>query len=108
MGACKWYTNWFVANIRTRGLIRVYTPYLNQPTDYVMNFLAIEPIVFGTEVRGLSELEKSIVDQKKGKIFWSSNDTCSLNTEVKCPAPGIIETIDGETDTYFVCVCRTV
>ena len=88
-----------------RGLIRVYTPYLNQPTDYVMNFLAIEPIVFGTEVRGLSELEKSIVDQKKGKIFWSSNDTCSLNTEVKCPAPGIIETIDGEqTLTLYVFV----
>jgi hypothetical protein len=37
-----------------RGLIRIYTPYLEQPPGRIMNFIALEPIVNGR--RCLSEL----------------------------------------------------
>lgn len=56
-----------------RGLIRVYTPYLGQPAHRVINFIAVEPIVDDTRVRGLSELEKSTLDDEPGKWFCPSN-----------------------------------
>jgi len=52
-----------------RGLIRIYTPYLEQPSKRVMNFIAVEPIVGG--LRGYSELEKSQLDNVPGKAMWT-------------------------------------
>lgn len=88
-----------------RGLIRIYTPYLGLEFGDVMNFIALEPIPKGSEHRGLSELEMSSLDDgKRGKRFWSSNDslaTTPLGEEY--PAKGVIEKINGEeTLTLYV------
>lgn len=87
-----------------RGLIRVYTPYLDQKEGRVMNFLAMEPIVQGSETRGFSELEKSQLDSRRGKRFWSAND--SLQTHPLndlYPASGNVKKIDGvETLSLFI------
>lgn len=87
-----------------RGLLRIYTPYLGHDPGNVMNFIAFEPIVKGDDKRGLSELEMSKLDGKRGKRFWSANDSLS-STPVpeNFPASGIIEKINGqETLTVFV------
>lgn len=87
-----------------RGLIRIYTPYLGHKTEKVMNFFALEPVIKGSDRRGLSELEMSKLDGKRGKRFWSAND--SLNTEPRpedFPARGIVEKVGGkETLTLYV------
>jgi hypothetical protein len=54
-----------------RGLIRIYTPYLNQPPLRMLNFIAVEPVVRGH--RALSELEKSKIDGQTGKVFTVEN-----------------------------------
>ena len=54
-----------------RGLLRVYAPYLKHDTDRVINFIAVEPIVAGERVRGLSELEHSKLDDAQGKRMWA-------------------------------------
>ncbi len=88
-----------------RGLLRIYTPYLSLEFGDVMNFIALEPIPKGSEHRGLSELERSSLDEgKRGKRFWSSNDPAAvlpLNEEY--PARGVVEKINGEeTLTLYV------
>jgi hypothetical protein len=50
-----------------RGLIRIGYPTLPNGEYDLINFIAIEPTVGKT--RGLSELEKSSVDGKQGKVF---------------------------------------
>lgn len=80
-----------------RGLVRVFTPYLGQPTDRLLNFLAFEPIPRGASERGYSELEASTLDSgRRGKRFWSSN---SIDDEAPRmpdrPVPGRVETVDG-------------
>lgn len=55
-----------------RGLIRIYAPYLENPPDQVINFIAVEPIVGGR--RGLSEMEHSDLDQTRGKRMWTTDD----------------------------------
>ncbi len=88
-----------------RGLIRIYTPYLEYEFAEVMNFIAFEPIPKGSEHRGLSELEMSSLDEgERGKRFWSSNDSMAvLPLEGAYPARGVIEKIDGEeTLTVFI------
>jgi hypothetical protein len=47
-----------------RGLIRIYTPYLQQSDGRIMNFIAVEPSVAGR--RGYSELEHSDEDKQPG------------------------------------------
>lgn len=69
-----------------------------------MNFIALEPIVKGSEHRSFSELEQSELDHVQGKRFWSANDT--LNNQPKqendC-ATGIVEMVNGvETLTLYV------
>ena len=64
-----------------RGLLRVYTPYLAQGDERVINFIAVEPIVAGQRERGLSELEFSKLDQMAGKRFWSVDDPSNLNPQ---------------------------
>ena len=79
-----------------RGLLRVYAPYLGHPRNRVINFIAVEPIVAGHEVRGLSELERSHLDGAHGKRFWSA-DSLEDNSPQQSDQPirGVIETIDG-------------
>ncbi|UFU05004.1 hypothetical protein [Ruania halotolerans] len=79
-----------------RGLLRIYTPYLNQPRERMMNFIAVEPIPAGQTSRGFSELEHSALDDSPGKRFWSSNDPADTSPrEPAEPAQGVIETTDG-------------
>ena len=56
-----------------RGLIRIYTPYLEHDEFVVTNFIAFEPIDTAKNNRGLSELEWSQLDNVRGKRFWSGN-----------------------------------
>ena len=56
-----------------RGLIRIYTPYLEHDEFVVTNFIAFEPIDKAKNNRGLSELEWSQLDNVRGKRFWSGN-----------------------------------
>lgn len=80
-----------------RGLLRVYTPYLGHKEGKMMNFIAFEPIPEGTDGRGLSELERSRLDDKQGKRFWSANDSLSYEPLAEdFPASGTISTIKGE------------
>lgn len=58
-----------------RGLLRIYTPYLDQKPLRVFNFIAVEPIVNG--MRDLSELQRSSADHKPGKPMWTT-DTLDL------------------------------
>ncbi len=88
-----------------RGLIRIYTPYLEYEFPEVMNFIAFEPIPKGSNHRGFSELEVSSLDpEEKGKRFWSSNDsTAGLPSGPVYPARGVVEKINGEeTLTLYV------
>lgn len=88
-----------------RGLIRVYTPYLNYHLPNVMNFIAFEPMPKGSEQRGYSELETSNLDEgKRGKRFWSSDDsTDTLALDEAYPARGVVGIKDGEeTLTLYV------
>lgn len=52
-----------------RGLIRILYPTLPDGKYDLINFIAVEPIVRGT--RGLSELERSRLDDTAGKRFWA-------------------------------------
>ncbi|WP_210420138.1 glycoside hydrolase family 71/99-like protein [Aquisphaera giovannonii] len=79
-----------------RGLIRIYTPYLNQPRLTPMNFIAVEPIV--GNARGLSELEPSRFDPgMTGKAMWSADrrDLAVSRRDPRRPARGVISTEDG-------------
>lgn len=56
-----------------RGVIRVYAPYVFPDSRRcVINFIAIEPVVKGR--RSLSELERSALDDARGKRFWFSDE----------------------------------
>lgn len=87
-----------------RGLLRIYTPYLGHKAGEVMNFIAFEPIVKGDDKRGFSELEMSSLDGKRGKRFWSANDSLSVApVPENLPAAGMVEKIEGtEVLTVFV------
>lgn len=91
-----------------RGLIRIYTPYLKHTNNRIMNFLAMEPVVAGGKTRGFSELEMSHLDDKRGKRFWSANDSLQTNPQSELyPAGGIVGTVAGvETLTIFI-FCET-
>lgn len=79
-----------------RGLVRIFTPYLDQPTNRLLNFLAFEPIPRGSSERGYSELEHSAIDGVRGKRFWSSNGVEDAGVRMPDhPASGIITTTDG-------------
>jgi hypothetical protein len=67
-----------------RGLIRVFTPYLDHPRDRLVNFIAIEPTPAGATERGFSELEWSDLDGVRGKRFWPMDDP-----------DGVVDEVDG-------------
>ncbi|MER3376211.1 MAG: hypothetical protein RIM83_16345 [Allomuricauda sp.] len=89
-----------------RGLLRVYAPYLNLSTDSLkmINFIALEPIVSGSDSRGFSELEPSALDNVRGKRFWSANEPDAIEPRsIQDCATGVIEQINGrETLTLYV------
>ena len=87
-----------------RGLVRVYAPYLGNPQDHVINFIAVEPVVAGR--RGFSELEVSGLDRTRGKRLWSADEASGAAPgQTPSPARGRIEREgDVETLTVFVFV----
>ena len=89
-----------------RGLVTIHTTYEGQNPDVVLNFIAIEPIPKGERERGFSELEKSDLDDKRGKRIWTSNDDKDLEPkDEKQAATGIISNENGiETLTVFLFV----
>lgn len=93
-----------------RGLLRVFTPYLDHPPDRVVNFIAVEPIRVGAHERGFSELEPSTLDPgARGKRFWSAEDAdaAEQRADDDSPARGTIAVIDGaETLTVWIGVER--
>lgn len=79
-----------------RGLLRIYTPYLDQSRERMINFIAVEPIPAGETTRGFSELEHSALDDAPGKRFWSSDDPADPTPRPSIePARGIVEMLDG-------------
>jgi hypothetical protein len=52
-----------------RGLIRIGYPTLTNGAYDLINFIAVEPVV--GSVRGFSELERSRLDGRPGKMFWT-------------------------------------
>jgi hypothetical protein len=70
-----------------RGLIRIGYPTLAEGRYDLINFIAVEPVV--GEVRGFSELERSHVDRRPGKIFWSGAAPAT-NGEVVVQSRGVI------------------
>lgn len=79
-----------------RGLIRIGYPTLPDGKYDLINFIAIEPTVGKT--RGLSELEKSAVDGRPGKIFTaglSADEPASLH-------PGTIHSLPDGVEELVV------
>ncbi len=80
-----------------RGIIRIYAPYVfpagkERP---LINYIAIEPIVKGH--RSLSELERSALDERRGKRLWFSEEV------EEAPKPKLPwECVSGKTGTIKV------
>lgn len=92
-----------------RGLLRVFTPYLDHPRERLVNFIAVEPIPEGETQRGFSELEPSTLDPgERGKRFWSADDADAAEQGAgQAPARGVTEVVDGvETLTVWIGVER--
>lgn len=92
-----------------RGLLRVFSPYLDHPRERLVNFVAVEPIVEGGSERGFSELEPSTLDPgEHGKRFWSADsETLAEQVSDGPPARGVVDVVDGiETLTVWIGVER--
>lgn len=91
-----------------RGLLRIYAPYLGQPKNRVINYIAVEPIPQGDIRRGLSELEHSELDDTQGKRFWSADSADEREPRPSNrPARGWVEkTAAGECLRVFIFVER--
>jgi len=75
-----------------RGLIRVFTPYLDHPRDRLVNFFAIEPVPAGQAERGYSELERSRLDDVPGLRFWSADEPADATARMGDePARGVVD-----------------
>jgi hypothetical protein len=77
-----------------RGLIRVAYPVLADGGYSLINYIAVEPVVGGK--KGFSELERSSLDQKPGKLFWTGDANRPAveaphldHGELKSIAPGV-------------------
>ncbi|MGN6221091.1 MAG: hypothetical protein ACTHNQ_16450 [Microbacterium sp.] len=87
-----------------RGLLRLYTPYLDQPRERLLNFIAVEPIPAGGSERGYSELERSRLDDVPGLRLWSTDDPDDpAPRDPREPARGTVAEVAGvETLTVDV------
>ncbi len=87
-----------------RGLVRIYTPYLEHPDFFIMNYIAFEPIAKSTMKKGYSEHEWSDLDNVQGKRFVSSDtDVAPKDPNLRYPAKGVIATENGrQTLTVYV------
>lgn len=89
-----------------RGLLRIFTPYLEHPRERLVNFIAVEPIPAGSAERGFSELEPSTIDDgEQGKRFWSSDAPGDDPRDPLSPARGVIDGVD-DTLTVWIGVER--
>ena len=88
-----------------RGLIRVYTPYLDQPYPRVVNYLSIEPLVRGEEYRAQSELAASGVRPGRTGLHFEVRDhlrddghpdAAASGDSTDAPAQGVV---DGRAGT---------
>ncbi|WP_052572826.1 hypothetical protein [Haloferula sp. BvORR071] len=59
-----------------RGLIRIGYPNLPDGSYDLINFIAVEPVVGGK--KGYSELEKSSIDRRQGKVFTAEADKTAV------------------------------
>lgn len=86
-----------------RGLIRVFTPYLDHPADRLLNFVAVEPIPLGASDRGFSELEPSRIDPgESGLRFWSIDNPSDAQPQPsQQPSRGLVDD-DAETLTIHI------
>jgi len=83
-----------------RGLIRIYAPYLGQPFPRMVNFISVEPIVWG--VRGQSELEIGLQSGQMGLTMMTSDTPpTAAPPEPLLPTPGRIEHEDGSEILTF-------
>ncbi len=89
-----------------RGLLRIFTPYLGQPRDRLLNFIAVEPIPAGATERGYSELERSRLDDVPGLRMWTADDPAdAAPRDPRAPARGVVGVVDSiETLTVDVLV----
>lgn len=81
-----------------RGLLRIFTPYLDHPRERLVNFIAVEPVPQGADQRGYSELEPSTLDPgQNGKRFWSSDESVNavIPADPLSPSRGQVRTIDS-------------
>jgi hypothetical protein len=81
-----------------RGLLRVFTPYLDHPHDRLVNFIAIEPVPVGATGRGFSELEPSALDPgESGKRLWSAatREEAQRVGDPTLPSRGVVDLSDG-------------
>lgn len=81
-----------------RGLLRVYTPYLQHPRERLINFIAVEPVDTASGTRGLSEIEMSGLDAgERGKRFWSADtfNAAATPADPLAPARGVVDIFDG-------------
>ncbi|MGO1852163.1 MAG: hypothetical protein ACTH0V_02025 [Microbacteriaceae bacterium] len=80
-----------------RGLLRIFTPYLDHPHERLVNFIAVEPVPAGSTERGYSELEPSLLDPgERGKRFWSMDAPDDVTSRDRhAAARGVVEEFDG-------------
>lgn len=80
-----------------RGLLRIFTDYLDHPRERLVNFIAVEPVPIGSTERGYSELEPSSLDPgDNGKRFWSMDTPDHVAPrDPLAPARGLVEEVDG-------------
>jgi hypothetical protein len=78
-----------------RGLLRVYTPYLRQPDERPVNYIAVEPIPHGEVNRGLSELEFSHRDNRPGKRFRAVDKLGQIQKDTSGFPSGVASTKEG-------------
>lgn len=84
-----------------RGLIRLAYPVLADGGYTLINYVAVEPIVAGK--KGFSELEKSSLDQRPGKLFWTG-DAATPAVESPHLDPGELKTIAPGVEELSVTV----
>ncbi len=89
-----------------RGLIRVGYPILEDGGVWLVNFIAVEPIIEGAHERGLSELEPSASDGKPGKrieVGPPPGEAWTASEEGE-PYPGLVQELEGGARRLTICL----